>query len=132
MDILIYVIAGAIVGVIIALFMYWAKKDNERLATFVASLSDEQKNRLEAAEIFAVEGKPNCWIQETLIVEAKDKGAKVAVVALYFNRTIQNFTYEKICHADVTISKADFDAKGLQIGSYTNMYFDPEKSAKIL
>lgn len=125
----VFIIVGAIVGV----FIFLIKKDNERLAGYVAKTTEEQKAKLAATEITLVDGKKNVWTQTGMICDAKIKSeSKVALVVLYHNKVIQNNTYNQIEHADLNISKAEFDSHNLKVGDFVKIYIDPEKGAKVI
>ena len=132
MDIVTILIAAIIVGAIIGVFVILVQKDNARLAGLVEALTAEQKERIEAAEVAMVEGKADCWTQEALIVQATPKGKKTAVVALYCNRVIPNDTMDKICHADLNVDTEVFHSQNLGVGSYVNLFIDPNKGAELI
>lgn len=126
-------IAVIIVVVFISIFFIWAKKDKERLDGFVSSLSTEQKEKLANTEIQAVEGEKNAWVQDGLICKVNVKNEnKVALVVLWYNKLIQNDTFNQIQHADINMKKAIFDEHKLKEGDFVKIYIDPEKSAKII
>lgn len=112
-----------IMGIIFLL----VKKQNQRKAALVAALSQEVKDRLYAAEIFPMEDRKDSWSQEAYIAEAVDKGSKMAVTAMYCNRVIENNSFNEIEFAEFKIDKAAWESKNLQIGSFINMYIDPNK-----
>lgn len=128
-----YLIAVIIVGAIITFFFVWAKKDKERLDGFLSSLSTEQKNKLEDTEIKSIEGKKDVWIQDGLICKVDVKNENnVALVVLWYNKVIQNSTFNQMQHADINMKKATFDEHKLKEGDFVKVYIDPEKSAKII
>ena len=128
-----WVLGGAIAGGLIGGIVYAIKKDNERLARYVATLTDEQKQKIAATEIEPVAGKKNVWMQTAMICDVKVKNEnKVAIVALWYNKVIQNATYDKICHADINVKKSDFDKNGLKNGDFIKICMDPEKGATIV
>ena len=112
-----------IMGIIFLL----VKKQNARKAALVDSLSQEVKDRLYAAEIFPMEGRKDSWSQEAYIAEAVDKGSKMAVTAMYCNRVIENNSFNEIEFAEFKIDKTTWESKNLQIGSFVNMFIDPNK-----
>lgn len=128
-----YVIGVVIVGVVIVFFVLWAKKEKEKLGEYVSKLTDEQKSRLENAEVQAVEGKKNVWVQEGLIGDVKIKGEKkVDLYVLWYNKVIANDTMASIEPADIKMNKSEFDAHGLKVGDYVKIEINPEKGAKVV
>jgi len=128
-----HVIAGVIVLAVIIFFIVWAVKDKKRLEGYVSALSEEQKEILKSTEVQGVEGKENVWTQTGLICEVNVKNEhKVALVVLWYNKVIQNATFDKICHADINVKKEEFDSHGLKKGDFVKIYIDPEKGGKIV
>lgn len=127
-----YVIGVVIVGVVIGVFVLWAKKEKEKLGEYVTKLTEEQKNRLQNAEIQPVEGKNNVWVQEGLIGDVKIRGEKkVDLYVLWYNKVIANDTMASIEPADIKMNKSEFDAHGLKVGDYVKIEINPEKEQKL-
>ena len=127
-----YVLEILLVVVLIGVVKVAIDKSNKKCAEVVAQLTEEQKARLNAAEVRVVEGKKNCWVQEAMIAKATDKGSKYYLYMLYCNKTIDNNTAGNIVNADVSISKADYEAKGLSEGSFVDMEIDAEKAKAVI
>ena len=95
-----------IIGGLGGLFYYFYKKTNELVAELIASLSEEQKNRLASTDVI-FEGT-NEWTQDAIIAKVIDKGNKVSLKLLWFNKTIHNNYYNKLEIAEMSISKKEF------------------------
>ena len=121
-----YLIVGLVVAVIAVVVVLIARKDAKERDEMVSRLTDEQKEFLKATEIEQVE--KNAWIQDALIAKGVDKGGKVDLRMLWYNKCIQNNEYETITIADASIKKAEQEAHNLKVGDAVRMYFAPEKT----
>ncbi len=126
MYILITIIIIIIIGGLGGLFYYFYKKTNELVAELIASLSEEQKNRLASTDVI-FEGT-NEWTQDAIIAKVIDKGNKVSLKLLWFNKTIQNNYYNKLEIAEMSISKKEFIDHNLAEGSFVKLHIAPEKT----
>lgn len=123
-------VVGVVVGFIIVVFIL-AGKENKDLNIMVSKLNDEQKNKLSMTDVNFIEGK-NEWVQQGMISEINDKGSKVALKVLWFNRVIQNNSYNKIVYADVTIKKEDFEKYNLKYGDFVKLHIAPERTTGVV
>ncbi len=121
-----YVIMGAVIGAFLAVVFAISKKDSKEREEMVSKLTVEQKERLEATEIEAVE--KNAWAQEAMVAKMTEKGSKYDLRLLWYNKTLENNEYNTITIADTSISKAEKEEHDIQIGSFVKMYFAPEKT----
>ena len=123
MEILVTVI---IIGGLGGLFYYFLKKTNKLQAELIASLSDEQKNKLADTDIVFEE--KNEWTQDAIITKVIDKGNKVSLKLLWFNKTIHNNFYNNFEIAEMSISKKEFIDHNLAEGSFVKLHIAPEKT----
>lgn len=123
-----YVIAGVIIGVFIGVIAYFAKKGEVERQKILASITEEQKTRLESTEVKFIEGKNNEWTQEGMICNMVDKGNKYACKILWYNRVIQNNLYKQIQDGDLTINKNEAVSHNLKTGDFVKVYIAPEKT----
>jgi len=128
MDIMTWIIAGAIVGAIIAVFAFFVKKSAVQNDELVGELTEEQKGRLKATDVRFVEGKKAEWIQDGMIAKMIDKGGKYALKVLWCNKVIRNATLGEIQYADVSIKKEEAETHGLKTGDFVKLYIAPEKT----
>ena len=123
---MVYVIVGAIVGAFIGVIAVIAKKDSKERDEMVSNLTEDQKNRLMATEVEFVE--ESAWVQEAQVAKVVDKGGKLSLRLLWYNKTMENNEFQTITIADTTITKAEQDAHSLKVGDFVKMYFAPEKT----
>ena len=121
-----YVIVGIIVGIFIGVVVVIAKKDSKECEELVSKLTDAEKNRLMATEVQFVE--ENAWVQEAYVAKAVDKGGKISLRLLWYNKVMENNEYQTITIADASISKAEQESHNLKVGDFVKMYFAPEKT----
>jgi hypothetical protein len=119
---IVFIILGAFVGVVVMI----AKKDGAETKEMVENLTEEQKNRLMAAEVTFVE--QNAWTQDAMVAKIKDKGGKVDVRLLWYNTTIQNAEMNTITIADASIKKSEQEEHDLKVGDFVKLYIAPEKT----
>lgn len=123
-------VVGVVIAFIVVVFIL-AGKENKYLEMMVSNLNDEQKNKLSMTDVNFIEGK-NEWIQQGMVYEMKDKGNKVELKVLWFNRVIQNNFYNKITFADVTIKKVDMEQHNLKSGDFVKIYIAPERTTGVV
>lgn len=128
MDIMGWIIVGAIVGAIIAVFTFLAKKNSEQNSELVGELTEEQKERLKATYVRFVEGKKAEWTQEGMVARMIDKGGKYALKVLWCNKVIRDNALGDIQYADISVSKEEAEAHGLKTGDFVKVYIAPEKT----
>lgn len=116
---------GIVIIFIVVVFIL-AKKDNKERDEMVSKLTEEQKNILMSTDVNFI--KKNEWVQKAMVAKLKDKGNKVELRLLWFNKVIQNNEYNKITIADATITKSEQEEHNLKTGDFVKMYFAPEKS----
>ena len=116
---------GIVIIFIVVVFIL-AKKDNKERDEMVSKLTEEQKNILMSTDVNFI--KKNEWVQKAMVAKLKDKGNKVELRLLWFNKVIQNNEYTKITIADATITKSEQEEHNLKTGDFVKMYFAPEKS----
>ena len=120
-----FIIIGIVIIFIVVVFIL-AKKDNKECDEMVSKLTEEQKNILMSTDVNFI--KKNEWVQKAMVAKLKDKGNKVELRLLWFNKVIQNNEYTKITIADATITKSEQEEHNLKTGDFVKMYFAPEKS----
>lgn len=120
-----FIVIGIVIIFIVIVFIL-AKKDKKECDEMVSRLTEEQKNILMSTDVNFV--KKNEWVQKAMVVKLKDKGNKVELRLLWFNKVIQNNEYNKITIADATIKKSEQEEHNLKSGDFVKMYFAPEKS----
>lgn len=125
-----YVIGGAILGVFVAVVVVLAKKEGKKLEEMISHTTEEQRNKLALTEVNFVEGKNNEWIQDGMIAEMTTKGNKVALKILWHNKVMQNNDYDQITFGDTSVSLADAEKHGLQVGSFVKVKIAPESTIK--
>lgn len=116
------VVIGAFVGVVFVI----ATKDSKERDEMVSKLTEEQKNFLKATEVNFVE--KNAWVQDAIVAKINDKGNKISLRLLWYNKVIQNNEYETITIADTSITKNEQEVHNLKVGDTVQMYFAPEKT----
>lgn len=121
-----YLIIAIVIGAIIGVVFVVAKKDAKERDEMVSKLTEEQKNLLMLTEVKFVE--KNAWIQDAIIGKINDKGNKLDIRLLWYDKVIQNNEYNTITIADTSITKAEQEAHNLKIGDTVKMYFAPEKT----
>ena len=92
----------------------------------ISKLTEEQKNFLMSTEVKFVE--KNAWVQDAIIAKINDKGNKIELRLLWYDKVIQNNEYNTITIADTSITKAEQETHNLKIGDNVKMYFAPEKT----
>ena len=125
-----FIIGVLVVGAFIGLIVFFLKKENNKLKEMVGNLNEEQKNKLALTDVKFVEGKNDEWIQEGMIGEMKDKGYKYAIRVLWHNKVMQNNDYDQITFGDTSVSLADAEKHGLQVGSFVKVKIAPESTIK--
>lgn len=121
-----YLIGGVILAVVVVVVVMIAKKDNAERNEMVANLTEDQKNRLMSTEVEKVE--PVAWVQDAMVAKVTDKGSKIDLRLLWYNKTYQNNEYETITIADASIKKSEQEEHNLQVGDFVKLYIAPEKS----
>jgi hypothetical protein len=117
---------GAIIGLLAAVVTTVAKKDAKEREEMVSNLSEEQKERLESAEVEMVE--KNAWVQDAMVAKMTEKGGKYSLRLLWCNKTLNNNELNLITIADTSVTKAEKEEHDIQVGSFVKMYFAPEKT----
>lgn len=120
-----FIIIGMVVIFIVVIIII-GMKDKKEADEMVSKLAEEQKNILMSTDVNFVE--KNAWVQKAMVAKMKDKGNKIELRLLWFNKVIQNNEYNKITIADATITKSEQEEHNLKNGDYVKMYFAPEKS----
>lgn len=121
-----YLIIAVIIGAFVGVVFVIAKKDAKERDEMVSKLTEEQKNLLMSTEVKFVE--KNAWVQNAIVTKINDKGNKISLRLLWYNKTIQNNEYNTITIADTSITKTEQEAHNLKIGDTVQMYFAPEKT----
>lgn len=121
-----YLIMVVVIGAIIGVVFVVAKKDSKERDEMVSKLTEEQKNLLMLTEVKFVE--KNAWIQDAIVGKINDKGNKIDIRLLWYDKVIQNNEYNTITIADTSITKAEQETHNLKIGDIVKMYFAPEKT----
>ena len=70
----------------------------------------------------------NAWVQKAMVAKINDKGNKLDISLLWFNKVIQNGEYNTITIADVSITKSEQEEHNLKEGDFVKFYFAPEKN----
>ncbi len=122
---LLYVIP--ILAVIILAVWLIIKKQNREKDALEASLTQEQKDRLLAAEPEAAPEGKGGFVIDALVVGKTDKGAKYGVCLMWHNTVIPNNTMNELMMTKMNVSKEKADAHNLQVGDYVKHWLDPEK-----
>ena len=120
------IISIGIVIVFIVIVLIVAMKDKNEAGEMVSNLTEEQKNTLMSTDVKFVD--KNAFIQQAMVVKLKDKGNKVGLRLLWFNKVIHNNEYNTITIADATIKKSEQEEHNLKYGDFVKMYFAPEKT----
>lgn len=129
LDYLLYiVIALVVVGVFALVVILLAKKGNKEMNGWLTQMTEEQKAYLRDNQVRDYDEKKHTWVQKAYVAQALDKGDKIAVKLLWYNTVIQNNTLNDFQYADVKVSKTDYEGHGLRLGSYVNMFINPEKA----
>ena len=121
-----YLIMVLILAVFVGVVFVIAKKDAKERDEMVSKLTEEQKNFLMSTEVKFVE--ENAWVQDAIVAKINDKGSKIELRLLWYDKVIKNNEYNTITIADTSITKAEQEAHNLEIGSKVKMYFAPEKT----
>ena len=121
-----YLIVVLVIAAFAGVVFVIAKKDNKERDEMVSKLTEEQKNFLMATDVNFVE--KNAWTQDAMVAKINDKGNKIDLRLLWYNKVIQNNEYNTITIADASITKAEQEAHNLKIGDNVKMYFAPEKT----
>ena len=121
-----YVITGVIIAVFVVVVLVIAKKDAKERDEMVSKLTEEQKEFLKSTEVEFVE--KNAWTQDAIVAKMVDKGSKMDLRLLWYNKTMENNEYETITIADTSITKSEQQAHNVKVGDAVKMYFAPEKS----
>lgn len=121
-----YLVIAVIIVAIIGVVFVVAKKDAKERDEMVSKLTEKQKNLLMLTEVEFVE--KNVWVQDAIVAKINDKGNKLDLRLLWYNKVLQNNEYNTITIADTSITKAEQEAHNLKIGDNVKMYFAPEKT----
>lgn len=121
-----YVIIGAVIGAFVAVVFTIAKKDSKERDEMVSKLSDEQKDRIMAAEPEFVE--QNAWVQEAMVAKMTEKGSKYDLRLLWYNKTLGNNEQNTITIADASVTKAEKEEHDVKVGDFVKLYIAPEKT----
>lgn len=70
----------------------------------------------------------NEWTQDAIIAKVIDKGNKVFLKLLWFNKIIHNNYYNQLEIAEMSISKKEFIDHNLAEGSFVKLHIAPEKT----
>lgn len=119
-----FVVVGIIIFVVVVFVL--AIKGKKERDEMVSKLTQEQKNILMSTDVNFVEN--NAWVQNAMVSKLVDKGNKVAVTLLWFNKVLQNNEYNTITIAELTITKSEQQQHNLKNGDFVKMYFAPEKT----
>lgn len=114
-----------VVAVFITIILLWLKKENKIKDEMVSALSEDLKISLQDNQVEDYDSQRNIWTQKAYIGSVRDKGSKVALKLLWYNTVIQNATLNQFQYADVTMKKAEFEARGLNQGMIVKMRIDP-------
>ena len=121
-----YVIVAVGIAVFIGVICVIAKKDSKECNEMVSNLTEEQKNFLVQTEVKSIEN--NVWTQEAIVAKVNEKGNKVAIRFLWYNKVLQNNEYNTITIGDANITKAEQETHNLKVGDKIKVYFAPEKT----
>ena len=122
---LIYVVP--ILGGIILVFFLIIRSQNKTKDAIEAGMTQEQKDRLLAAEPEAAPEGKGGFVIDALVVGKTDKGAKYGVCLMWHNTVIPNNTMNELMMTKMNVSKEKADAHNLQVGDYVKHWLDPEK-----
>lgn len=120
-----FIVIGIVI-ILIGVVVIVAKKDSKERDEMVSKLTEEQKNVLMSTEVNFVE--KNAWVQKAMVAKMNDKGNKIDIRLLWFNKAIQNNEYNTITIADVAITKSEQEEHNLKEGDFVKFYFAPEKN----
>ena len=123
---MVYLIVGLIVAVLVVVVVLIAKKDANERNEMVSRLTEEQKAFLMETEPEFVE--KNAWVQDAIVAKIQDKGSKIDIRLLWYNKTMENNEYKTITIADASIKKAEQAKHQLRIGDAVKLYIAPEKT----
>ena len=70
----------------------------------------------------------NAWVQDAIVAKIQDKGSKIDIRLLWYNKTMENNEYKTITIADASIKKAEQAKHQLRIGDAVKLYIAPEKT----
>lgn len=121
------VIAGVFIGVFVAICYGVIKKDMKKLNEINTTLSEEAKTKIMDAPSIRVSDGNTIWRQQGMIYEAKEKGNRMELYVLWYNRITRNEGEERIEHADVKVNKNDYESHGLKPGDFVMMELDLQK-----
>ena len=121
-----YIIIFAVIGAIVGIVVFVSKKNSSECNEMVSNLTDEQKNFLMSTDVNFISN--NEWVQNAIVAKVTDKGSKVGLRVLWYNKTIQNAEYNTITIADVNISKDEQQSHNLKVGDSVKISIAPEKT----
>lgn len=121
-----YLIMVVVIVVFVGFVLVISKKDAKERDEMISKLTEDQKKFLMSTEVKFVE--KNAWIQDAIIAKINDKGDKIALRLLWYDKVIQNNEYNTITIADTSITKVEQEAHNLKIGDNVKMYLAPEKT----
>ena len=119
-------IVFGIVMIFVVIVIILGLKRKKECDEMVSKLTEEQKNILMSTEVNFVE--KNAWVQKAMVAKINDKGNKLDISLLWFNKVIQNGEYNTITIADVSIKKSEQEEHNLKEGDFVKFYFAPEKN----
>ena len=96
-------IVFGIVMIFVVIVIILGLKRKKECDEMVSKLTEEQKNILMSTEVNFVE--KNAWVQKAMVAKINDKGNKLDISLLWFNKVIQNGEYNTITISDVSITK---------------------------
>lgn len=119
-------IVFGIVMIFVVIVIILGLKSKKECDEMVSKLTEEQKNILMSTEVNFVE--KNAWVQKAMVTKINDKGNKIDIKLLWFNKVIQNNEYNTITIADVAITKSEQEEHNLKEGDFVKFYIAPEKN----
>ena len=111
-------IVFGIVMIFVVIVIILGLKRKKECDEMVSKLTEEQKNILMSTEVNFVE--KNAWVQKAMVAKINDKGNKLDISLLWFNKVITI--------ADVSITKSEQEEHNLKEGDFVKFYFAPEKN----
>lgn len=124
---LLEILGGLIIaGVFIIIVFVLVKKSNEETEQMIASLTEEQINKLKSSEVVSLEN--NNFIFTAIIAKINDKGGnKLSMDLLYCDKVRMGPLYNKIVGADAKILREEKDKYNLREGDFIKICIDFEK-----
>ncbi len=110
-------LAGLVIGVVICavlavVFITLGKKENAKVESLLANLSEEQKNMIRNQSFSQAEGK-NMYTSNAFVVNTTNEGEKVKAVLMFYTKEHQNFYIR-----DVKLDQNVAAAKGIVPGAF--------------